>query len=92
MSENHGWYIHFLVFVFDNWDSFAIVIDFDFVFVHVNINFDGVHFGIILLMISRIDQNFVVDLEQTGSVSDLLTDNFLRVLVINPHLFSHRLD
>jgi hypothetical protein len=60
-----------IYFVYLNWDTLAVVLDRDLASLAIDCYADLTHVLIVLLVIRRVDQDFVEDLVQTGDVGHL---------------------
>jgi hypothetical protein len=81
-----------IYFVYLNWDTLAVVLDRDLASLAVDCYADLAHVLVVLLVIRRVDQDFVEDLIQTRNVGYLAELHRLRGRVVYPHLIRLSLD
>ena len=55
-------------------------------------NLDGVHLGVALLVVGRVDEDLVKDLVEAGHEGDLAVHDLARLGVEHPHFFRGRHD
>ena len=55
-------------------------------------NLDGVHLGVALLVVGRVDEDLVKDLVEAGHEGDLAVHDLARLCVEHPHFFGGRHD
>ena len=55
-------------------------------------NLDGVHLGVALFVVGRVDEDLVKDLVEAGHEGDLAVDDLARLGVVDPHLLRGRHD
>ena len=55
-------------------------------------NLDGVHLGVALLVVGRVDEDLVKDLVEAGHEGDLAVHDLARLGVEHPHFFGGRHD
>lgn len=70
MAEDEFWDVDFVLFVYDDGDSFTIVLDSNVAFFLVDLDVELVHFFIALVVVGGVDEDFVEDFVESGGVGD----------------------